>query len=117
MGDKSVPNLWGSIAFTSSMSIEEVGGLLSESIFSGLPFIGKEKNIYEEVPAIYLEDRFLGLNVILSGGGEYNYCLEIHGNYNPKEVKSHRVRLDDYLYHLLLDTLLNDKSVKIIEPN
>ncbi len=46
-------------------------------------FGGLEKKIYNEVPAVLLSGRFLGLIVILSGDGEYDYNLIVHGNYKP----------------------------------
>ncbi|MED1786881.1 hypothetical protein P4V47_05060 [Brevibacillus laterosporus] len=62
-----VPFLVGTVAFQSNQSLEEVGKLISERLFGGLQFGGKEEYIHEEIPAIYISELILGLRVILSG--------------------------------------------------
>lgn len=62
-----IPYLVGTVAFQSSQTLEEVGKLISERLFGGLKFEGKEEYIYEEIPAIYISELILGLRVILSG--------------------------------------------------
>lgn len=62
-----VPYLEGIVAFQSNQSLEEVGKLISERLFGGFQFGGKEEYIYEEIPAIYISELIIGLRVILSG--------------------------------------------------
>jgi len=61
----------------SEESLEKVASILSEKLFGGLPFGGKDLRIFDEVPALRLEGNFLGLFVAVLGyRGEYELIVE-----------------------------------------
>jgi len=63
--------------FKSNLDIIKVGELLSNYLFGQLKFSGLEECIHEEVPAVYIDEMLMGLQVILDGDEENGYCLEI----------------------------------------
>ena len=66
------------VQINSEKNLEEVASLVSQNLLGGVPFVGKDEYIYDEVPAIYAKRHVLGLRVILQGyGGEDGYLLEI----------------------------------------
>lgn len=72
-------HLTACILINSEKSLEDVASLVSENLLGGIPFVGKEEYIYDEVPAIYAKHDVFGLRVILQGyGGEDGYLLEVH---------------------------------------
>lgn len=97
-----IEHLKGSIVFESSLDIEELAELLSVKIFGNAKFGGLENNIYEEIPAVVIND-FMGLCVALFGGRS-EYCLEISpenfkGTFRGFEKK--RIDLSRYLRELM----------------
>ncbi len=117
MNDKTIiPSIYGSVTFKSELTLEEMSELISSIFFMGNKFSGLEKRIYNEVPAVMLNGNFIGLNVILSGGGEYDFSVGVHGNYKPKGIKNERVQLDEYLYFLFYDKLLEFENIEVIKP-
>jgi len=119
MGQK-IPYFSGSVVLLSNLSIEEVGNILSDRLFGGLPFGGKEQCLYEEVPAIFIEPFILGFNIILSGYGGFGedegYVLETRQDkkFSIDYVQSSHYRLDGYLYLLVKDAL-KDISEIVVE--
>lgn len=73
------------ISFKSNLDILKVGDLLSDNLFGGLKFIGLEKHIHEEVPAIYIDQMVMGLQFILNGDEKDGYYLEV--GYHPLASK------------------------------
>lgn len=61
-------------------SLEETGRLLSDALFGGVPFGGLEDCIHEEIPAIYIRDSLMGMQIILDGEAG-DYCLSF--SYSP----------------------------------
>jgi hypothetical protein len=94
-----------SIPIFSEKSIEEVAGKISEKLFGGLQFSGKEKYIRDEYPAIFITNPILGFRIIVYGfGGNDGYILEIHPHSSTnKPVNAEYLELDfsEYLAHLL----------------
>lgn len=114
-----VPFLIGYVKLKSDLDIEKVGQILSERIFGGLQFEGKEKKIYDEVPAIYIKSNILGFRVILSGYSGLDedkwFSLEIRSEVRIKGVKREEFKLDNYLYYLLKNKLGDVKDIIIEE--
>jgi hypothetical protein len=57
-------------------SLEEVALLISKEILGGIPFIGREEFIRDEIPAVYVKDAILGFDVVLQGG-DGHFFLEL----------------------------------------
>lgn len=101
------------LALESDKSLEEVGHLIAERLVGGIPFGGKERYIYDEVPAIYAQHDVLGLRIILQGfGGEDGYYLEFRPMDFPSGAQVERVDISDYIAFLLSDI----PGVQIIGP-
>lgn len=111
-----LPWFVGYAAIQSNLSLEEVGQLLTEKVFAGLEFSGKELEIHEEVPAIFIQQPLMGLKVILEGysGFEKNtqFGLSVAPWITFDEFDSDTIRLDHYLIELLKISL-NDVKDKI----
>lgn len=106
-------HIQGSIFFQSKLDIERVGAIISQRVFAGVPIGGLEKNIYEEVPAVFTEKRFLGFFVAIQEiqkieSDIWEYCLDIN-NYGSAEYDARAITtfvLDDYmlsLFHKLFE--------------
>src|SRR4030095_9253622 len=67
------------VDFESRLPLGEVAKLLSREIFAGIQFTGLNEGIWDEVPAMRLEQDFLGLRVVVGGGADErgSYTLEI----------------------------------------
>ena len=92
----SLPSIWGSLIFDTTLSLEELGSIISEVMFSNLPFQGRDQNIYNEVPAIFIKDHPLGLKVVLSGDSQTGYRLEVQSYFKSKDIPNERVYFDGY---------------------
>jgi len=76
------------LGFLSEKGLEAVAEIISTKLIGGIPFVGKDEFIYDEVPAVYAEHDVLGLRVILQGfGGEEGYYLGMHPRDFPLENK------------------------------
>src|ERR1044071_5349173 len=76
------------LSFLSEKNLEEVAEIISTKLIGGIPFVGKDEFIYDEVPAVYTKHDVLGLRVILQGfGGEDGYHLGMHPRHFPSENK------------------------------
>ena len=68
----------GTIHIQTSKKLEEVGDIISNKLFNGLKFGGKDKYRCEEIPAIYISNPIMGMEIILNGyGGDDGYNLNI----------------------------------------
>ncbi len=103
------PFITGTANIKSNLTIEQIGEILSDKIFSGIPFEGKDLNIYDEVPAIFIKNDFLGFNIILQGyplsESENGYWLEIIQNFKIAKAEYSEVSIDNYLKALLVEKL------------
>lgn len=79
------PSAYVDFYYPESLSV--VAGILSEQIFGGINFIGENTGIWDEVPAVRLSKRFLGLNIEL-GGEKGTYTLQIEAPDFPWELIS-----------------------------
>ena len=52
------------------LSLLELGQLLSNTIFAGVPFVEPESSLRDEVPAISLAKKIMGMDVVLYGHEE-----------------------------------------------
>jgi hypothetical protein len=109
----------GYVLLKSSLSLEEVGQVLSDRIFGGLEFGGKELSIHEEIPAIFIQSSILGLEIVLDGYSGYEdacgyslsiepYADALNGNYKD-------IRIDSYLFHHLKHKLADIRGIKVYE--
>lgn len=55
------------LRISSRLSLEEVGQILSDRVFGGIPFVGREEYIRDEIPAIYSESWLFGTRFVLTG--------------------------------------------------
>lgn len=62
------------LSIESVYDLETTAKLISERLVGGLPFGGKDRNICDEVPAIFLATPILGFKVILLGTGGLDGC-------------------------------------------
>ena len=66
------------IKILSDKGLEDVAALVSERILGGVRFMGRDKHICDEVPAVYTERPVLGLRIVLQGyGGKQPYFMEM----------------------------------------
>src|SRR5436190_22655901 len=109
----------GYATLKSELTLEEVAGILSDNLFGGLEFGGKELEIHEEVPAVFLNQPILGLKVVLdgySGFEEENHFTLSIGPWIPLPgIERTEVRIDYYLIELLKNQLKDFDSIKIVE--
>lgn len=97
------------VDFTSPNSLDSVARDLSTRLFAGIPFVGLGEGLWDEVPAMKLARRFMGLEVELGGspGPEHGYTLQVEAPDFPWErieradQAAARADLTGYLQHLL----------------
>lgn len=109
-----------------TLSLEELAEIISRQLLGGIPFGGKERSIWEEVPAVYINAPIFGMLIVLGEGrkddGDKNcFVLEtgpwgdfsryIYDNNVPYEIAPQ----DDYLYQLLKFGLRDVPEVEILE--
>jgi hypothetical protein len=119
-----VPFIKATISFQSTLSISEVGAYISPILFGGLKFEGLEKNIYDEVPAIFINDAILGLTIVLSGyngfGENERYILEISPknlklkNIFKGEIELEEYNISNYIRNLLVYSLNDNDKIKLL---
>lgn len=120
------PHIHGSVNFKSDLSLEEVGRIIGDKVFSGAVFGGKENSIYEEVPAIYIDNLMLGFLFVIQGYSGINHesgywlnitpYFSITNNEKFKDAIKFDVCLSTYLYALLEERLKEYPEIKVIEP-
>ena len=114
----TVPFIVGYASVQSHLSLEEVAELFSGKIFGGLAFGGKDLEIYEEVPAVFLDMPILGLRVVLSGYSGFeedqNYTLSVSPWFNFDYAMQVDVRIDSYLTCLFNEVLKDMEDVKVL---
>jgi hypothetical protein len=119
-------DMFGSCAMSTNLSLEEVAGIISDELFGGRPFGGKERSIWEEIPAVYIEVPIFGFLVVLGEGnnnGRPGNCfvlsLDPWGDFDRycyrNDISDRRIYLDSYLYHLLKFGLRNYPEVEVWE--
>lgn len=98
--------------FFSERSLEEVAEIVSAKLLGGIPFIGMEEFIYDEVPAVYAELDVLGLRIILAGYPGEGYQLDMYPRDYPDDFsesssvnlsQDFAVNISEYIAFLLKD--------------
>jgi hypothetical protein len=116
--NSKLPFFVGYASLQSNLKLEEVGVILSEKIFAGLKFSGKELEIHEEVPAIFIQEPVMGLKVVLDGfsGLEQDkyFTLSIEPWISFDEAESKTIRLNNYLIELLKVSLKDIKGIVVM---
>lgn len=92
------------VDFTSSMPLLELASFLSERLFAGIPFVGLDEGIWDEVPAVRLGEDFLRMRVELGGTPDDGYTLQVEPFGFPWQEEQIVVQVDfaDYLRFLLM---------------
>jgi hypothetical protein len=121
-----IPEFLGYISLRSNLPLEALGELLSEKVFAGAKFGGKERAIHEEIPAIFIQNPFMGMLIVLDGysglGDDKWFTIHFQtwgdfGRYlRTNQIEENRVKLDWYLYYLFKEGLQNHPEIVIIEP-
>jgi hypothetical protein len=113
-----LPYLIGNAIIKSDLSIEDVGEIISNKMFGGLKFGGKELNIHEEIPAIFIQNDILGLQIVLDGYPGLNeddgYSLSISPGSNFPQGDTDNINMDDFLRELLKITLVDSKKIIVV---
>ncbi|PSL34900.1 hypothetical protein [Chitinophaga ginsengisoli] len=118
---------YGACAMRTNLSLEELAVIIADQLFGGRRLGGREKSIYEEIPAVFINDPILGLLVVLSEGkndGRNGNWFVLHvspwGDLDRycyrNRIFEKRIILDGYLYHLLKFGLQRYPQVEILEP-
>lgn len=111
-----VNSISGEVEIRSSKSLIEIGSLISCSLFCDLDFDGLEKKLYEEVPAICIEGKLMGLSVILSGDTKNGFLLSVTDVFLKRGLKKNRFDISNYLYHLALEAFESVDDIIVIAP-
>ena len=111
--------LIGKVQIKSSLSIIDLGEIISENVLGGVILDGLEKKIYDEVPAIFAQKGLLGFSVILQGySGKDNpigYWFEITPNYSENKTEAETINLSSYLSSLFSSKISNENIIVIDE--
>lgn len=106
----------GGVQIKSNLSIQELGCIISEFFLGGLLLDGLEKNIYEEVPAIFNES--LGLSIVLQGysglDNEWGFSFNLIPNFDSGEMEKDSVDLSSYLKSLFKERMIKHPEIIII---
>ena len=102
-------HLSGFVDFEHPAPLLELASVLSVCLFAGIAFVGGDEGNWDEVPALRLENDFLGLRVELGGepGEAGGYTLQVQPVEFPWELiesgKGHEIQVDlsGYLSFLL----------------
>ncbi len=116
----SIPFIKGTTTFKTELSIDEVGDIISQTLFGGIKLNGLEKRLYDEIPAIFTEHEIMGLRVILSGYSGYSegkhFVLHIAPfGFSKKfgQVESQEIQLNEYLKKLMEYYFSDDKRFRL----
>lgn len=113
----ALPFFVGSVEIQSSLSLEELGHQISEQLFAGVSFGGKELEIHEEVPALMIGIPVLGLKFVLevyNHDGCENYLFSVMPWITIEGYEYSEFLLDNYLCTLLKQVFAGNEIVTII---
>ena len=114
--DNKITRVIGSVGLKSTLSIEEIAEILSELVFGGAKFGGKELKIYDEVPALFINKGVLGLRVILQGyASNEHFHLGLLPDFKLKGIEKYEVDLSTYLLALLKERLKDVSEIQVID--
>jgi hypothetical protein len=112
-------NFIGGVEIHSSFSLEELALIISKEIISGLEFGGKELQIHDEIPCVFIPTLILGLSVeldeITSTDNRRYYILQISNRLFPhiEGTKTELLNIDDYLYYVFKESLKDYSNILI----
>ncbi len=113
-----IPYIMGYVGLKSDLTLESVGKILSEKVFGGLEFGGKDLDIHEEIPAIFIQSTILGLQVVLDGYNasdeDQTFSLTIRP-LRMSDVQEERFRVDKYLASLIKYLLRDISEIVVLE--
>lgn len=116
-----ITHITGNIHFESNLSIIEVGKVVGEKLFGGLEFSGLEKNYFEEIPGILINNGVLGLQVSIQETGINNgvskkYVLSISPMYKvDNEYTIVWGKLDYFLNSIFKYAFRHNDAIQLIE--
>jgi hypothetical protein len=88
-------------------NLEELAQLVSNHVLGGVQFGGAEEHIRDEVPAVFIKQHVLGLEIVLCGfGGQEGYYLTMESKYRGQlktagQIRKQTVDLSPYVANLL----------------
>ena len=103
----SIPVLYGGVRIRSQLSLEEVAEILSNWVFGGIPFGGRDQHIRDESPAVFIDTRVLGMSVVLMEvPDDEGYRLSMNPQYallrlSAEELKCPGTNIDRLVARLL----------------
>ena len=111
-----LPFIVGYVTLQSDLTLEEIAQTLSVKIFGGIKFGGRDLEIHEEIPAVFIESPILGLKIVLEGNNNSDkyYSLSVGPWVAFPDFEREEVRLDNYLVELLKIALKEVKEVRIV---
>ena len=118
--ENRIPYFVGYVSLKSSLSLEELAEVLSERVFSGSVFGGRELNVHDEIPAVFITKGFFGLSVTLSGFPGFNEegGFDIQLIPNLKTIlEKYVVELDVYLEVLIREALTDRTDIVVNSLN
>lgn len=96
------------LPISSNEDINGIAKIISDKLFGGIPFIGLDEHIYEEVPTVYIDYSILGLQGVIQGfGGDAGYTLEIRShpsNIKPDDTDEVEIDITGYVSSLIEGT-------------
>jgi len=114
-------HLFAYVDFVSDLSLAEVASLLSRELFASVPFEGENTGIWDEVPAVRLSRRPLGLDVELGGasGCDNGFTLQIEQTDFPWERVDHSSTADNHSLDLtdsIAIQMQKLEGITLVEP-
>jgi hypothetical protein len=115
-----ISEIKGWVTLKTTLDLNDLGKILSKTIFSNIPFVGEEENIHEHIPAVYLEKEWLGLRVELGGFSGFldddGYSIIVKTSYNLKiNSEGNWLYINSYLFGLFMELLKDYPEIQIIE--
>ncbi|MEO5684261.1 MAG: hypothetical protein ABIQ88_16590 [Chitinophagaceae bacterium] len=115
----TAPFFVGYVSLKSNLSLEHVGEILSNKVFGGIAFSGKELEIHEEIPALFIHNTILGFRIVLDGYSGFDqsqyFTLSVRTCVSIEGVNPEIVRLDSYLFNLLKVVLKEIPEIEVFE--
>jgi hypothetical protein len=108
--------LVGEINLKTKLSILALGDVLSRAVFGGIKFRGLDEEIYDEIPAIYLEENLFGFRIILQGFSENIDTNGFWLNIFPSTAIGEdfeTINISNYIKNILINKLSNDIRIVI----
>ena len=103
----------------SDLCLEDVASIVSEHLFGGVPFVGRDQHVRDEVPAVYSSRYVLGCRFLLSGEPDAEgYFLEVSHHERLKDVTAQQIResLVDVSSDIV-DLLKSVGSIRVVLPS